>query len=97
MEFSFIEVGECNFTIKEFHKRFFFSEFWYIGLWDFTSILKAITPANIRVDEDEYIKLHGHTSSEYVFKTPSEVLRKISQVLVFHFTTPFNGCLQKRI
>ena len=23
MEFSFNEVGDCNFTIKEFHQRFF--------------------------------------------------------------------------
>ena len=96
MEFSFIEVGECNFTIKEFHQRLFSGKF-DIGLWDFTTILGAITPANIRLDEDEYIHLHGRTSSEYVFKTPSEALRKISQVLVFHFTTPFSGCLQRSI
>ena len=29
MEFSFIEVGDCNFTIKEFHQRCFPSEFSY--------------------------------------------------------------------
>ena len=85
IEFSLIEVGECNFTIKEFHQRFSSVNF-DIGLWGFTSILKAITPANICLDEDEYIQLHGHTSSEDVFKTPSEVFRKTSQVLVFHFS-----------
>ena len=42
MEFSFIEVGDCNFTIKEFHQRYFPVNF-DIGLWGFTSILKAIT------------------------------------------------------
>ena len=39
MEFSLIEVGD--FTIKEFHQRFFLVNF-DIGLWDFTSIMKAI-------------------------------------------------------
>ena len=96
MKFSFIEVGECSVTIKEFHQRFYSVNF-DIGLWDFTSILKAITPANIRLDEDEYDHLHGHTSSEDVFKTPSDVLRKISQALLFHFTTPFSGRLQRFI
>ena len=42
MEFSFIEVGNCNFTSKEFHQRFFPVNF-DISLSDFTSILKAIT------------------------------------------------------
>ena len=42
MEFPFIEVGDCNLTIKEFHQRFFPVNF-DIGLSDFTSILKAIT------------------------------------------------------
>ena len=42
MEFSFIEVGDCNFTIKEFRQRFFPVNF-VIDLRDFTSILKAIT------------------------------------------------------
>ena len=42
MEFSFIEVGDCKFTSKEFHQRFFPVNF-DISLWEFTSILKAIT------------------------------------------------------
>ena len=42
MEHSFIEVGDCNFTIKELHQRFFLVNF-DKGLCDFTSILKAIT------------------------------------------------------
>ena len=42
MEFSFIEVGDCNFTIKEFHQRYFQVNF-DIGLRDFTSILNART------------------------------------------------------
>ena len=42
MEFYFNEVGNCNFTIKEFH-QIFSSEFWYKLLWDFTRILKTIT------------------------------------------------------
>ena len=41
MEFSFIEVGDSNLTIKELHKRFFQVNF-DIGLGGFTSILKAI-------------------------------------------------------
>ena len=66
MEFSFIEVGKCNFTIKEFNQRFFFQ--WIL--------MQAITPANFRLDEEEYTHL-SHTSWE-------DVLKKISQVLVFH-------------
>ena len=27
MEFSFNKVGDCNFTIKEFHQRFFLVNF----------------------------------------------------------------------
>ena len=42
MEFSFIEVVDCNFTITELHERSFPVNF-DIGLWDFTGILKAIT------------------------------------------------------
>ena len=42
MEFSFIEIGDYNFTSKEFHQRVFPANF-DISLWDFTSILKAIT------------------------------------------------------
>ena len=34
MKFSFIEVGDCNFTIKELHQRFFPVNF-YIDLWTF--------------------------------------------------------------
>ena len=41
MEFSFIEVGDCDFTIKEFHQRLFPVNF-DITLWDFTSLLKEI-------------------------------------------------------
>ena len=36
MELSFIEVGDCNFKIKEFHQKFFPVSF-DIGLLDFTS------------------------------------------------------------
>ena len=43
MEFSLIEIGNCNFTIKEFHQRMEFSVNFEIGLWNFTGILKAIT------------------------------------------------------
>ena len=42
MEFSVIEVGSCNFTIKELHQRFFPVNF-DVRVWNFTSILKAIT------------------------------------------------------
>ena len=40
MEFSFIEIGDCNFT--ELHQTFFPVNF-DIDLRDFTSMLKAIT------------------------------------------------------
>ena len=42
MEFSFTEVGDCSFTIKEF-REWNFSVNFDIGLWNFISILKAIT------------------------------------------------------
>ena len=41
MEFAFFEVGDCNFTIKELHQRFFTVSF-DISLWELTTILKAI-------------------------------------------------------
>ena len=40
MEFSFIYVGDCNFTIKELHQRFSSK---FLSLWNFTSILKTTT------------------------------------------------------
>ena len=42
MEFFFIEIGDYKFTIKELHQRFLPMSF-DIGLWDYTSILKAYT------------------------------------------------------
>ena len=42
MEFSFNKVGDCNFTIKEFHQRFFPVKF-DINFYDILPVLKAVT------------------------------------------------------
>ena len=70
-----LELGNVTLQLKN-SIRDFFSVNFDTSLWDFTSILKAITPANFRLDEEEYTHL-SHTSWE-------DVLKKISQVLVFH-------------
>ena len=42
MEFSFNKVGDCNFTIKEFHKRFFPVNF-DISFYEILPVLKTVT------------------------------------------------------
>ena len=42
MEFSFNKVGDCNFTIKEFHQRFLPVNF-DISLYEILPVLKTVT------------------------------------------------------
>ena len=58
-----LKLGNITLQIRNSISDFFSVNF-DIDLWDFMSILEAITPAHIRLDEGKYINLPGHASSE---------------------------------